>query len=85
MFSSRVRSEVCKEVDVLNGDFDVEPLPENSFGEYGDFQLVGHGKVTNDYACMHAFVGLLWFVMIIMGIRAKLLLCLGSVGVLVNV
>jgi len=37
-----VRSE---EVD----DFDLEPLPDVSFAEFGDFQLVGHGEVTNDY------------------------------------
>ena len=30
-------------------DFDLEPLPENAFGEFGDFQLVGHGKQTNGY------------------------------------
>ena len=30
-------------------DSDFEPAPNNSFGEFGDFQLVGHGKVTNDY------------------------------------
>jgi len=45
----RVRSEVCKEVPREVDDSDLEPLPENSFGEYGDFQLVGHGKVTNGY------------------------------------
>ena len=28
-------------------DDDVEPLPENSWGTYGNFQLVGHGNVTN--------------------------------------
>ena len=39
MFSGRVRSE-----DVI-----VEYLPENSWGSYGDFRLVGHGKVTNEY------------------------------------
>ena len=32
----------------LKDDFDEEPL-ENRFGSYGVFQLVGHGKVTNDF------------------------------------
>jgi len=27
----------------------IEYLPENSWGSYGDFRLVGHGKVTNEY------------------------------------
>jgi len=48
MFSVRSQCEARREVD-LNDDFDLEPLAENSFGEYGDFQLVGHGKVTNDF------------------------------------
>jgi len=31
----------------LKDDFDGEPV-ETSFGSYGDFQLVGHGEVTNE-------------------------------------
>ena len=41
-------SESILETSVLRDDFDFEPSVENSFGEFGDFQLVGHGKVTND-------------------------------------
>lgn len=48
MFSVRPRSEARREVD-LNDDFDLEPLAENSYATYGNFALVGHGKVTNDY------------------------------------
>ena len=35
--------------NVVEDDYDFEPSAENSFGEYGDFQLVGHGKVTNEH------------------------------------
>ena len=48
MFSGRVR-EVCKEVPREVDAFDVEYLPENIWGSYGNFRLVGHGKVTNEY------------------------------------
>lgn len=33
----------------LKDDFDEEPEVENCNGDFGDFQLVGHGKVTNEY------------------------------------
>jgi len=49
MFSGKSSSQAQSTVVSRDDDFDLEPLPENSYGEYGDFQLVGHGKQTNDY------------------------------------
>lgn len=35
--------------DKVKEDFDLEPSVENSYGEFGDYQLVGHGTVSNRY------------------------------------
>lgn len=49
MDSSELGFKLRKEFgDWGDGDF-AEPNVENVYGEYGDFQLVGHGKVTNSY------------------------------------
>jgi hypothetical protein len=65
----RLRQELREEFDDLHDAFDGEPVVDG-YGSYGDFQLVGHGKVTNDdcgkfssfYGCvrtdLHDHVGL---------------------------
>ena len=36
-------------VPKLEGDSDFEPSVKDGFGDFGDFQLVGHGEQTNEY------------------------------------
>ena len=49
LFSGKPSSPSQSVVVSRDDDFDLEPLPDVSFAEFGDFQLVGHGEVTNDY------------------------------------
>ena len=45
MFDGREKWK--KRVEVDDDDFSLEPLPENSAFTFGNFQLVGHGSITN--------------------------------------
>jgi len=38
----------------LKKDSDVEPSVKDGFGEFGEFQLVGHGKQTNEHCGQYA-------------------------------
>ena len=44
---SKADSEAVVETSVLKDDFDEEPINTSAYS-FGDFQLVGHGRVTND-------------------------------------
>ena len=46
-FGFKLRQELREELDDLHDGFDGEPVVD-SYGRYGDFALVGHGKQTNE-------------------------------------
>jgi len=47
MDSAELSFRLRREFDGLPDDLDEEPL-ENGYGSYGEFKLVGHGKITSD-------------------------------------
>lgn len=49
MENNRIDFDAVFAVQSSSEDVIVEYLPKNSWGSYGNFRLVGHGKVTNEY------------------------------------